>query len=294
MNFAVVTSKSGKPFILMPFEGKEKGPATKGTMTYDTIETGTLLFLCGGFAVWEIKFVRPSPSSPLYDTRHESERRWNLYALLACLAFVGLTRALWSFALSGGQGITLPFDLGNQRFSWWRALAALAFVDFCVYWVHRAMHTFPLLWRTHRFHHFPTRLTWVAGFRASLTQTFLWTAPQYLLFVFFDFSWKELAAAVAVGLWFQLWEHTRSLWGHRVVEWFVATPGSHIHHHRRDNEGHQAVNFSPVFTFWDRLFGTFEASHAARGLTTQTHPPLGVSGSETPSNKENLRALVGY
>lgn len=269
-------------------------------MTYDAVETGTLVFLCGAFAVWEGAFAR-TPGSPgssgtpgIRDERRERERLWNLYAFVACLAFVGLTRALWCLALTGGREFALPFDPSNQRFSWWRALGALVFVDFLVYWIHRAMHTSPLLWRTHRFHHLPTRLTWVAGFRASLTQTVLWTAPQYLLFLFFDFSWKELAAAVAVGLWFQLWEHTRSLWGNRAVEWIVATPGSHVHHHRRDADGVRAVNFSPVFTLWDRLFGTFEPSHAARGLPAPREYPLGVTGEENPTHRDNLRALAGY
>ncbi len=286
-----------------------RGASKRGAeLTYDAVETGMLAALCGAFAVWEGAVLGRKPLSfepeAVVGSR-QREATWNAIGLVACLAFVGLTRALWSLALSSGASVSLPFNLSNERFSLWRALGALVFVDVLVYFIHRAMHTFPVLWRTHRWHHMPTRLTWVAGFRASLTQTFLWTAPQYLLFVFFDFSWKELAAATAVGLWFQLWEHTRSRWGHRGLEWVVATPGSHAHHHalvpvgagnRKSGFGSTGVNFSPVFTLWDRLFGTFQSSRepVLEGENpTDTRVPLGVDGFENPSTSQSVRALVG-
>jgi sterol desaturase/sphingolipid hydroxylase (fatty acid hydroxylase superfamily) len=41
--------------------------------------------------------------------------------------------------------------------------------DFGAYWVHRLLHFSPF-WRIHKWHHYPTHMYWLAGYRASLLQ----------------------------------------------------------------------------------------------------------------------------
>ena len=41
-----------------------------------------------------------------------------------------------------------------------------------------------------------------------------------------------------------------------MLEWFFVTPRFHHIHHSSDPK-HYNMNMGNVFTFWDRLFGTF-------------------------------------
>lgn len=47
--------------------------------------------------------------------------------------------------------------------------------DFGAYWMHRLMHT-KAVWRAHKWHHSPTTMYWLAGYRASLPQQTLFTS----------------------------------------------------------------------------------------------------------------------
>src|SRR6201999_2190212 len=49
--------------------------------------------------------------------------------------------------------------------SWARLLPVLVLADVAGYWMHRAMHRVPVLWRLHAVHHAPTELHWFEAWR---------------------------------------------------------------------------------------------------------------------------------
>jgi len=84
--------------------------------------------------------------------------------------------------------------------------------DFGLYWVHRLMHT-QQLWRTHKWHHYPNYMYWLAGVRTSI--------PHIILFNFTFVAARPLLAH-APGWIFQLIiiEHIlRNNWMHLNVAW---------------------------------------------------------------------------
>ena len=86
-------------------------------------------------------------------------RRLGLKAALACVALFTVNTVLMSTA--GGAVLDALGALAAPRpFSVWRLGLALVLGDVCGYWLHRAMHHVPALWRWHRVHHAPTHLGW--------------------------------------------------------------------------------------------------------------------------------------
>jgi len=139
--------------------------------------------------------------------------------------------------------------------------------DFGLYWVHRFMHT-QQLWRTHKWHHYPNYMYWLAGIRTSI--------PHIILFNFTFVAAKPLLADVP-GWIFQLvaiehiarnnWMHMNVSWKSTWLEYLIVTPRYH-HIHHSDDPIHYRSNLGSLLTVWDRMFGTyFDPSKVNRRLT---------------------------
>jgi sterol desaturase/sphingolipid hydroxylase (fatty acid hydroxylase superfamily) len=129
-------------------------------------------------------------------------------------------------------------------------------VDCSAYWLHRLWHT-AWLWRIHRWHHAPTYMYWLAGVRASFPQVIMAGIP----FVIWLPLLKPVPPAFFVGYAVFLivtnnWMHMNVAWRSRWLEWILVTPRYH-HVHHGDHPALYMRNFGVVFTFWDRLFGTY-------------------------------------
>ena len=135
-----------------------------------------------------------------------------------------------------------------------RIVLAWIVTELGAYWLHRARHRVPLLWRVHRMHHVDVPLAWHQSW---------WIHPL-------DISLFAVVAAVSTWLvgapllaapWFLL---VRRAWGillHANVKWpatwvdhLIVTPALHHRHHREDL---RPANFAPSFSILDRLFGTW-------------------------------------
>jgi sterol desaturase/sphingolipid hydroxylase (fatty acid hydroxylase superfamily) len=67
--------------------------------------------------------------------------------------------------------------------------------------------------------------------------------------------WMELAIG-AFSSFQNDWMHVNVTWRSNWLEWFVVTPRYH-HIHHSDDPAHYTANLAALFTFWDRLFGTY-------------------------------------
>lgn len=159
-------------------------------------------------------------------------------------------------------------------------------VDFCLYWIHRAMHT-PQLWRTHVLHHTIESMTWLAGMRTSAVHAFFFTFPQVLLpFYVFGASQIEGGLSIAAVIFAQIFIHSNidtSLGP--VGRWILVTPNAHRIHHGYDVP--HGRNLGSVFILWDRLFGTWLApEQVGKGYR------LGL-GPESRWEARRARTLLG-
>jgi len=130
--------------------------------------------------------------------------------------------------------------------------------DLSRYFTHRLMHT-RHFWPTHRFHHSPTELHWLSGNRASPVHVFLSFAPTAFFMWFFSLGPVAIAVTAFVGVLWNYVMHVNVRLSdrvQRVMEYVVTTPRYH-HIHHADAAELAGKNLGSVFTFPDRLFGTY-------------------------------------
>lgn len=222
-------------------------------MRYQDYETVAFVGLALLFAGLERQW-------PLRPGRLGAEPRVDLLALAVLLASVNLSRIALDAAFR-------QVDLGWVRaaLAWARVLPGplkvllgILLVDLCLYWIHRAMHAWAPLWRTHAFHHSAARLTWFSGLRTSMLHALLFAVPQVLVpFFLLDLTALEAGLGFSMGVFTQFWEHSNIDadlgW---LGRWVVVSPGYHRVHH--SSGPHQRKNLAITFVFLDRLFGTWQ------------------------------------
>lgn len=128
--------------------------------------------------------------------------------------------------------------------------------DFGLYWVHRLMHT-QSMWRTHKWHHYPTYMYWLAGIRATIPHIVLFNiAFVAALPVLNGASGWVYQLIAAEHILRNNWMHMNVTWRSTWLEWLIVTPRYH-HIHHSDNHGQQVCNLGSLLTVWDRMFGTY-------------------------------------
>lgn len=143
-------------------------------------------------------------------------------------------------------------------------------VDFCYYWVHRFYHEVGIGWAQHSVHHSIVSLNILSGHRNYLTilniglitAVFLLPAPLGI-------SVGQMFSIIAIIRYYQVLVHSEwfpRLW--RPLELIFHTPWHHRLHHSIVDTTHFG-NYSGVFIFYDRIFGTLiekKDSHHVYGL----------------------------
>jgi sterol desaturase/sphingolipid hydroxylase (fatty acid hydroxylase superfamily) len=209
----------------------------------------TLVVFVLGFDFLE----RRRPGFPLNRQR---ELPLNIMALLIVIAGGELWKTLLLSGLNGFKpGRIIFLDNLNRLPSAAKILLAILLADFCLYWVHRAMHR-TRLWRTHTFHHSIEELWWLSGSRTSFTHLLLFAIPQMFLgYWLLDLAPWEAGVALSFGVAVNIWIHT-NLWVNLgALERILITPNYHrLHHGAR---GFSNKNLGFVLTIWDRIFGTY-------------------------------------
>jgi sterol desaturase/sphingolipid hydroxylase (fatty acid hydroxylase superfamily) len=163
-------------------------------------------------------------------------------ALLVLVVIVAL-RIPRLDTLIGAQPIGLQF------------LEGLVVADFTAYWIHRAQHQVPRLWRLHAVHHSSTRVDWLAGARShplegAIARTLL-IAPLFLA------GFQPVVYALlgpVLGLYGVLL-HANVDWDWGRWRWWLVSPRYHRWHHSAEPEAVDR-NFAVIVPRMDRLFGT--------------------------------------
>ncbi|BAZ50082.1 sterol desaturase-like protein [Nostoc sp. NIES-4103] len=136
---------------------------------------------------------------------------------------------------------------------WVRVIICYLLSDFTYYLIHRAMHSYQFLWLTHKWHHSIDVVWWLAGMRVSFMSLFLlrfavlWVPllqlPIETLIVMILYS-----ATTHVNVKSHPWMG--------IMEWIFVTPRFHCIHHCSSTKV-QGKNLGGMFTFFDRIFGTY-------------------------------------
>ena len=134
-------------------------------------------------------------------------------------------------------------------------VAILFLTDVVQYWVHRAFHRVPLLWRFHRIHHSADVMDWLAGSRLHLVDVAVTRGLTYVPIYLLGFSEPPLFAYVAFVSIQATFIHANVRFWFGPLRWVLATPQFHHWHHGAEREAVDK-NFAVHLPVLDRLFGT--------------------------------------
>jgi sterol desaturase/sphingolipid hydroxylase (fatty acid hydroxylase superfamily) len=189
-----------------------------------------------------------------------------------CLPLAGVALAL--VAQRNGWGLLNVVPLP----AWFAFVVAVLALDLAQYALHRMVHGVPEFWRLHKVHHSDVDVDWVTTVRHHPLEALLIGAAELPLLVALGAPpLAVLASAVLTSVTSALSHANVALPERleRVLRHAVVTPDMHrIHHSVCDDECN--ANFSMVFPWWDRLFGTL------RVLSPDAHARLRFGIAEAP------------
>ncbi|MEQ1567240.1 MAG: sterol desaturase family protein [Myxococcota bacterium] len=139
---------------------------------------------------------------------------------------------------------------------WAQAAVLVLAADLVQYWVHRAFHEVPFLWRFHAVHHSTLYMDWLAGSRTHFVQVLadrtLVMVPLWLL----GPDPGALNAYVVIAGFQAVFVHANFGADFGLLKRFVVTPQFHHWHHSSEAPAID-TNYGVHVTLYDRLFGTY-------------------------------------
>lgn len=241
-----------------------------------SIILNSLFFVVGGlFAAME--YLRPDRT---IDRKREFKKDIVAFFVLI-LSGVLLSAPLiklfhsWSF---------IQFQAQSTFQTYFKVIAATIVLDFANYWIHYWMHKSNAYWKAHVFHHKVEELYWFSGLRASFTHYASFIFSRTIVGVFlFDLSSYEMLIYLIFGYTTNFYQHTNARVGHKFIEWILVTPRVHRLHH--STQGRRMKNLGTIFSFWDRMFGTW--------LDPETYEKEYELGVKPNSEKIDFKELLG-
>ncbi|MFT3986272.1 sterol desaturase family protein [Aestuariivirga sp.] len=147
--------------------------------------------------------------------------------------------------------------------------------DLVQYWVHRAFHRVPALWRFHAVHHSAQSLDWIAGARMHILEIIVLRGLTAIPMFTLGFSPLAIQIYLLIVYFYSAFIHANIGWTLERVSPYMVTPRFHHWHHGVEREAID-VNFAIHFPLLDRLFGTY---HMPEGRWPKGY---GVGGHPVP------------
>ncbi|MEM1053934.1 MAG: sterol desaturase family protein [Bacteroidota bacterium] len=154
-------------------------------------------------------------------------------------------------------------DLGLLRLvelpGWLHVVLAILLLDVWTYTWHRLNHRIPFLWRLHRVHHADAQMDVSTASRFHTGEIVLSSLLRIPLIVLLGVTAWELVLYETLMFAVVQLHHANvgfPAWADRALRAVIVTPAMHkVHHSRWQPETDS--NYSSLFSWWDRLFGSF-------------------------------------
>jgi sterol desaturase/sphingolipid hydroxylase (fatty acid hydroxylase superfamily) len=220
----------------------------------EQVRLSALIILCA--LLWTLESI-----VPLY--RYGRERGPHAFpnimlALLLILTNLALSISsarLAAFSARNGTGLFILLDFSPVL----KLIFGVAALDFFGYLAHLALHKSWLGWQFHRVHHSEMTVDVTTAFRQHPGETVWRILWQLAAIVVFGLPlWVVVIYLTLSGLNAQL-EHANIKLGDGIdglLRLFIVTPNMHKTHHSR-LQLETDTNYSNIFSFWDRLCGTY-------------------------------------
>jgi sterol desaturase/sphingolipid hydroxylase (fatty acid hydroxylase superfamily) len=160
-------------------------------------------------------------------------------------------------------------------------LVSFLLLDLVAHGQHFLFHKAPLAWRFHRMHHLDLDLDVSNGFRFHPLETLATFAIRQAAVLSLGPSFFAVILYDLIILVFNFTSHANILlpsWLDRLIRPILVTPNMHCVHHSVNLEESNS-NFGFIFSWWDRLLGTYRAKPA------QPYPKMGIGLAEFRSSR---------
>lgn len=158
------------------------------------------------------------------------------------------------------------FTFPSNVFIWF---LLILMTDFVWYWYHRLGHEVNFFWAAHIVHHHSEAFNFTTAARITTFQAIVRTGFWCVL-PFLGFHPSMVITMLLVHGAYSFFTHTQLIGKIKWLEYVFVTPSVHGVHHASD-EKYLDKNFGDMFTFWDRIFGTFQ-SEEEKPKYGLTHP----------------------
>ena len=136
-----------------------------------------------------------------------------------------------------------------------QVIIIMAATDLVQYWVHRAFHMVPFLWRFHAIHHSTKKMDWLAGARMHLMEIAVLRSLTALPMFTLGFRPEAIQGYLLIVYFYSSFIHANIGWKLGFLERFFVTPRFHHWHHGSDRDAID-INYASHFPIYDWLFGT--------------------------------------
>jgi sterol desaturase/sphingolipid hydroxylase (fatty acid hydroxylase superfamily) len=161
-------------------------------------------------------------------------------------------------------------------------IIAFIALDFAGYWVHRIAHEYNFFWNNHIIHHSSEEFNLACALRQSISSIVKIFAIFLLPAAVLGVPAQVIAVVAPLHLFAQFWYHTQHIGKMGFLEKIIVTPSHHRVHHAINPE-YLDKNYSQIFIWWDKWFGTFQEELADKppvyGITrpVQTWNPIKIN-----------------
>lgn len=197
---------------------------------------------------------------------------------------------LWLVVALASPLIVAPITaFGANHFFWTRDVALmtgwlgavillidLIILDLWTYWLHRAYHRVPLMWRLHEVHHRDAFLDTTSALRFHLGEVVLSACLRLVPIMLLAIPLMTVIIFETLLLSVALFHHSNIRLPRAVeqaLSFLIVTPSIHwVHHHaiRADTDS----NYGAVLSLWDRVFAS------RSGFTRTPDMKIGAEGVE--------------
>ncbi len=184
-----------------------------------------------------------------------------LTAVAVAIALVPLALAIYgkvdrNLILHGyGPASRLP--------AWAQVLAILGITEVAGYWMHRAFHAVPWLWRFHAIHHSSVDLDWLSATRLHPGNDAVMKIVAAAPVVALGFSPAAIGATMPLLTLLAIGVHAHLDWDFGPLRAVIVSPRFHRWHHS-DAASARDRNFAGLLPVLDILFGTWYMPRDAR------------------------------
>lgn len=214
-----------------------------------------------------------------------------------------LSRALnvmWA-AIFAGTAAALAARFGTELWPHhWPILAQLftmlAIAEFGRYWLHRASHRVPWLWRLHAVHHSPRRLYFLNAGRVHPIEKAIYLVPEALPFIVLGTNVECLAMYATFNSIHGLFQHGNVDVRLGPLNYVFSMAELHRWHHSQV-VGESDHNFGNNLIIWDLIFGTRflprEREVGPLGLRAEGYPASFWAQVAAPFGSRDISQPVG-